>query len=537
MATPVNGIYVLQGVVPSQIAAAPVSVKVVDLYDDNGQLFTASEVAQMASGNSQLLGYFSIGEAENYRSYFSSLPSSVLGPVDPSWPGNYEVAYWTAAWKTVAINYVDQMLSLGYKGAYFDVVDEAETPWAQSRAPGGDAKGAMVSLVKSLADYAHAKDPNFKIWVNTSGAEDLLTNSTFVNSINGALEEELFYQDSGVPQAAADTSYNLGLLQNLLAAGKSVIAIEYVSGAAKVADVQAKAAAAGIGSYIANPNLALNGVDTEGFATLPKPAQRPAPDPTPLDTTAPTVVGVTAVPSYDDLGVGGRAVITLNFSEAVTVKGLPKLSLNNGGSATYASGSGTKTLSFNYTVSRGQNTSDLAVTGANLPTGASVVDAAGNPANLSRAVVNPSGRLIVDTLRARTTITAGNGQTVNAGTGNDIVKLSGGNATLVFHGSNDVAFLGGAGSAVNATINDQSKGLTVFVLNGGVDKISGLATDPTAVVDLLGGVGGYTSVNQVLKALTTDNAGGTLLPLGGGRSIDFIGVAPTNLHAANFKVE
>jgi hypothetical protein len=242
-------------------------------------------------------------------------------------------------------------------------------------------------------------------------------------------------------------------------------------------------------------------------------------------------------PSYNYLGAGGNAVITLKFSEAVTVTGRPKLSLNSGGSATYVSGSGTDTLSFKYTVRQGQNTDDLAITGVRLPAGAAVIDAAGNAANLRGAAVNPSGRLIVDTLRTRTTITAGKGQTVNAGAGNDVVKLTGGNATLVFHGSNNVAFLGGAGTSVSATINDQSQGLTVFVANGGVDKITGLATDPTAVIDLLGGVGHYSNVTQVLNALTTDHAGGTLLPLGNGQSIDFVGVARSSLHAANFKVE
>ena len=152
MTTPQNGIYVLQGIVPSAISAAPVDIKVVDLYDDNGQIFDAAQVAQMESGGGLLLGYFSLGEAEDYRSYFSSLPKSALGPVDPSWPGNYEVAYWTDAWKTASTNYIDQMISLGYNGAYFDVVDECETAWAKSHAPGGDAKGAMVSLVKYLAD-------------------------------------------------------------------------------------------------------------------------------------------------------------------------------------------------------------------------------------------------------------------------------------------------------------------------------------------------------------------------------------------------
>ena len=148
-----------------------------------------------------------------------------------------------------------------------------------------------------------------------------------------------------------------------------------------------------------------------------------------------------------------------------------------------------------------------------------------------------NGHLVVDTSRTRTTIANGTGQTVNAGTGNDVVTLGGGNATLVFNGSNNMAFLGGGCNAVNATINDKSHGLTVYVLNGGVDRITGLATDSTAVIDLLGGLGGYTSVAQVLSAITSDNAGGALLPLGNGHSIDVIGVAPASLRAANFVVE
>ena len=116
------------------------------------------------------------------------------------------------------------------------------------------------------------------------------------------------------------------------------------------------------------------------------------------------------------------------------------------------------------------------------------------------------------------------------------MNLGGGNATLVFNGSNNIAFLGGSGNAVNATINDKSQGLTVYVLSGGVDKISGLATDKSAVIDLLGGIGGYTDASHVLLAITPDNAGGALLPLGNGQSIDITGVAPGNLSAANFVV-
>jgi cysteinyl-tRNA synthetase, unknown class len=267
MATPANGIYVLQGIVPSQIAAAPVGVKVVDLYDDNGDLFSSSQVAQMESGGGNVLGYFSIGEAENFRSYWSSLPTSVLGPQNLDWPGDYQVAYWTPQWLTVSENYIQTMINQGYKGAFFDVVDEAETSWAEKNAPNGDAEGAMVTLIQELANYAHARDPSFQIWINSSGAEPMLSNSTLVNTINGAFEEQLFYQDATHTQSSADVNFNLALLDNLVKAGKPVVAVEYVSGASEVSSVETQAKADGIGYYIANPNLQLDGVDTQGFTS------------------------------------------------------------------------------------------------------------------------------------------------------------------------------------------------------------------------------------------------------------------------------
>ena len=60
--------------------------------------------------------------------------------------------------------------------------------------------------------------------------------------------------------------------------------------------------------------------------------------------------------------------MTLTFSENITVAGgKPTLALNDGGTATYASGSGTNTLTFNYTVAAGQNTASLAATAVDLP--------------------------------------------------------------------------------------------------------------------------------------------------------------------------
>ena len=85
------------------------------------------------------------------------------------------------------------------------------------------------------------------------------------------------------------------------------------------------------------------------------------------------------------------------MSEVVTVAGgVPTLSLNNGGTASYTGGSGSNALTFSYTVGAGEDTSDLAVTSFNL-NGATVSDAAGNSANIAGAVINPTGILQIDT--------------------------------------------------------------------------------------------------------------------------------------------
>jgi serralysin len=70
--------------------------------------------------------------------------------------------------------------------------------------------------------------------------------------------------------------------------------------------------------------------------------------------------------------------------------------LNDGGTAIYSGGSGTGALTFSYTVAAGQNTTDLTVTGVNLNS-ATVKDGAGNAADLTGAVTNPSGTLQIDT--------------------------------------------------------------------------------------------------------------------------------------------
>ncbi len=118
-----------------------------------------------------------------------------------------------------------------------------------------------------------------------------------------------------------------------------------------------------------------------------------------VNTTTPIVTGVSATTPNATYGLGKRIAITVGFSEAVDVSGTPVLALNDAGTATYSSGSGTTTLTFIYTVAAGQDVSrldELSTTALSL-NGGTIVDGFGNPANLTLPATGATDSLGADT--------------------------------------------------------------------------------------------------------------------------------------------
>jgi hypothetical protein len=117
-----------------------------------------------------------------------------------------------------------------------------------------------------------------------------------------------------------------------------------------------------------------------------------------FDTTAPTVTQVTSTTPNGSYGLGAMIVITVVFSEPVTVTGIPQLTLQTGAAAAvvnYGSGSGTNTLVFPYTVAAGQGSPhlDYGSASALALNGGSIRDAAGNDAVLALAPPGSPGSL------------------------------------------------------------------------------------------------------------------------------------------------
>ena len=114
-------------------------------------------------------------------------------------------------------------------------------------------------------------------------------------------------------------------------------------------------------------------------------------------SAAPSVTSVTANPASGAETPGDTITFTVNMSETVTVSGgSPTLNLNNGGVATYQSGSGSSALTFTYTVSPGSAAVSALAISSTSPNGAAIQDSSGNAASLAGAVTTFSNISIAD---------------------------------------------------------------------------------------------------------------------------------------------
>ena len=79
-----------------------------------------------------------------------------------------------------------------------------------------------------------------------------------------------------------------------------------------------------------------------------------------VDAVAPAVTNVTSATPDGTYGAASVISVQVVFNEAVTVAGVPQLTLNSGAlPVNYASGSGSETLNFSYMVASGQASADL----------------------------------------------------------------------------------------------------------------------------------------------------------------------------------
>ncbi|WP_127495023.1 S-layer homology domain-containing protein [Paenibacillus glycanilyticus] len=118
-----------------------------------------------------------------------------------------------------------------------------------------------------------------------------------------------------------------------------------------------------------------------------------------VDAVAPSVASID-VPAAGIYKSGSSLSFTIHYDEKVTVTGTPSIALTIGSAtvhAAYASGTGTKDITFTYSVQTGDQDADGIVLGAAALNGGSLSDAAGNAASLSLAAAGSTNGVLVDT--------------------------------------------------------------------------------------------------------------------------------------------
>ncbi len=113
-------------------------VLVIDADFDGKTVLTYADINQLknkASGGTRLvIAYLSIGEAEEYRSYWQESwnenPPEWLLHENRRWDGNYIVKYWHPDWQEIVLysedSEIHKILSAGFDGVYLDIVDGYE---------------------------------------------------------------------------------------------------------------------------------------------------------------------------------------------------------------------------------------------------------------------------------------------------------------------------------------------------------------------------------------------------------------------------
>jgi len=250
---PISFAYVLQAdelgqtpaVVADKLNKAQRDWFVLDPHFSAGVLWQSSDL-KIIRGNSpkrKIIAYISIGEAEDYRTYWkkswldigkptSSAPPWLLNE-NPEWKGNFVVKYWHKEWQKIILNSVEQAMAAGFDGVYLDIVDGFEnfekvgTDYDENRINPETKQSYrrdMIDWVKRVSDLTR-KSKSDALVIPQNGSA-LLESYDFLSHISGIGIEDL-YTVGDKKQPSRDTRDVLDNLQRIKESKKPILLIEY----------------------------------------------------------------------------------------------------------------------------------------------------------------------------------------------------------------------------------------------------------------------------------------------------------------------
>lgn len=225
-------------------------VIVVDAYfsSDEGE-WKPGEIAAIRAGKKgrRVVAYVSIGEAEDYRSYWQKSwdvngdgkpdagAPSFLDVENPDWKGNYRVRFWQSEWQKMMLPAVDRVVAQGFDGIYLDIVDAFEfyeydavqKDWIDNNMNGETGKTYrqdMIAWVGAIAKRARAVRGDFM--VIPQNATQLLEDAGYRKLISAVGVEDLLVAGKKI-RSDKDAAYRIHYLEMFKPLGKPILIIDY----------------------------------------------------------------------------------------------------------------------------------------------------------------------------------------------------------------------------------------------------------------------------------------------------------------------
>lgn len=256
-----NWVYWLSDPDLSAIAKSGYQLAVIDYARDgtaDGR-FTAAEVEALRDSTGcgrRVLAYLSIGQAEDYRSYWRTEwrteAPAWLAEEDPDWAGNYYVDFWNPEWQALIFAYLDDILAAGFDGVYLDRVDAVD----QSYAAGHEAD--MRAFVIAIADYARARSAlGNDFGVFPQNGEALGADPQYVRATTGIGVEELYYIATNEYVSEDERAYREALVTTFRdgSRGGLVLTVDYTDQAGQIDEAYARSERQGYVPYATDVDL------------------------------------------------------------------------------------------------------------------------------------------------------------------------------------------------------------------------------------------------------------------------------------------
>lgn len=176
-----------------------------------------------------VLAYLSIGEAEDYRSYWSAInerpaDQPLLVRENLEWKGNWSIRFWDVGWRLACLHRAAHCITRGFDGVYLDKADvyhdlrEADPAVAAERKDlEADMEGLIVAIRSAI--------PNHTIVLQN--APDLWVRPGVQSAVDGLGIEDLWFGEDETGKPNRQASIN----DKVLALGESglpAFVVEYL---------------------------------------------------------------------------------------------------------------------------------------------------------------------------------------------------------------------------------------------------------------------------------------------------------------------